>query len=71
MKEDNSVARYYSRFGSWAGYNLVLGRSQHAGHWGVMLEMKNKHSKTFWRSLRNCCIYGPAKGCLMLALVRE
>lgn len=34
MKEDNSVARYYSRFGSWAGYNLVLGRSQHAGHWG-------------------------------------
>ncbi|MFZ1258756.1 MAG: methyltransferase domain-containing protein [Candidatus Saccharimonas sp.] len=31
--EDNGVARYYSRIGSWAGYNLVLGRSQHAGYW--------------------------------------
>lgn len=30
---ENRVARYYSRFGSWAGYNLVLGRSQHAGYW--------------------------------------
>lgn len=30
---DDGVARYYSRFGSWAGYNLVMGRSQHAGYW--------------------------------------
>lgn len=34
MKKENGVAKYYSRFGSWAGYNLVLGRSQHAGYWG-------------------------------------
>ena len=33
MNKKNNVADYYSRFGSWAGYNLVLGRSQHAGYW--------------------------------------
>lgn len=32
-KKENGIAKYYSRFGSWAGYNLVLGRSQHAGFW--------------------------------------
>jgi len=32
-KTTNGVAAYYSRFGSWAGYNMVLGRSQHAGYW--------------------------------------
>ncbi len=32
-KQSNGVAAYYSRFGSWAGYNLVMGRSQHAGYW--------------------------------------
>lgn len=31
--DENSVAKYYTRFGSWAGYNLVMGRSQHAGYW--------------------------------------
>ncbi len=30
---ENGVADYYSRFGSWAGYNVVMGRSQHAGYW--------------------------------------
>jgi 27-O-demethylrifamycin SV methyltransferase len=29
----DGVAKYYTRFGSWAGYNLVMGRSQHAGYW--------------------------------------
>lgn len=29
----NTVARYYSRLGSWLGYNLVMRRSQHAGYW--------------------------------------
>ena len=33
MSKHNTVADYYSRFGSWAGYNLVMGRSQHAGYW--------------------------------------
>ncbi|MDO4781007.1 MAG: methyltransferase domain-containing protein [Candidatus Saccharibacteria bacterium] len=32
-EKENGAARYYSRIGSWAGYNLVLGRSQHAGYW--------------------------------------
>ncbi len=32
-QEENGVAAYYSRIGSWAGYNLVMGRSQHAGYW--------------------------------------
>lgn len=32
-KEVNGTVRYYSRFSSWAGYNLILGRSQHAGYW--------------------------------------
>ena len=32
-KEVNGTVRYYSRLGSWAGYNLILGRSQHAGYW--------------------------------------
>jgi ubiquinone/menaquinone biosynthesis C-methylase UbiE len=30
---NNGVAAYYSRFGSWLGYNLIMGRSQHAGYW--------------------------------------
>lgn len=33
MSTNNGVAKYYSRLGSWAGYNLVMGRSQHAGYW--------------------------------------
>lgn len=24
-KKENGIAKYYSRFGSWAGYNSVLG----------------------------------------------
>lgn len=39
-ESNNGVAKYYSRFGSWAGYNLVLGRSQHAGYW--QKETKNE-----------------------------
>lgn len=33
MSRKNDIAGYYSRIGSWAGYTLVLGRSQHAGYW--------------------------------------
>ncbi|MDO4774038.1 MAG: methyltransferase domain-containing protein [Candidatus Saccharibacteria bacterium] len=33
LNKENGIAKYYSRFGSWAGYNLALGRSQHAGFW--------------------------------------
>lgn len=33
LLDNNGIARYYQRFGSWAGYNLVMGRSQHAGYW--------------------------------------
>lgn len=32
-KKENGAARYYSRLGYSLGYNLVLGRSQHAGYW--------------------------------------
>ncbi len=33
MSKKNNIARYYSRVGSWLVYNLVMGRSQHAGYW--------------------------------------
>lgn len=32
-KQRNTVARYYESPGSWIGYNLIMGRSQHAGYW--------------------------------------
>lgn len=43
---DNGVAKYYTRFGSWAGYNLVMGRSQHAGYW----EANTKNEKAAQRN---------------------
>ena len=48
-KTTNGVAAYYSRFGSWAGYNMVLGRSQHAGYWTSETKNEQQAQANFLR----------------------
>ena len=51
--KNNSVATYYSRFGSWAGYNMVLGRSQHAGYWTSETKNERQAQANFLRMFAN------------------
>ena len=47
MKKSNDVAEYYSRVGSWAGYNIILGRSQHAGYWESGIKNEKQAQRNF------------------------
>ena len=51
MVSKNTVADYYSRFGSWAGYNLVLGRSQHAGYWVEDTKSEREAQRNYMREM--------------------
>ena len=47
--KNNGVATYYSRFGSWAGYHMVLGRSQPAGYWTSETKNERQAQANFLR----------------------
>lgn len=49
--KDNAVAAYYQRFGSWAGYNLVMGRSQHAGYWTETTKNERQAQANYMKQL--------------------
>jgi len=50
--KSNSVAGYYSRIGSWAGYNLVMGRSQHAGYWDGGISNEKQAQAKYMKELQ-------------------
>lgn len=49
----HTIADYYSRFGSWAGYNIVLGRSQHAGYWTSETKTEKQAQNNYKEKLAN------------------
>lgn len=50
-ESQNGVAKYYSRVGSWLGYNLVMGRSQHAGYWTAETRNEKEAQRNFLKKL--------------------
>lgn len=59
--QDNTVAKYYTRFGSWAGYNVVMGRSQHAGYWTETTKNEKQAQRSYMVQLQKILALQPGQ----------